>query len=221
MICKQIDSIQNELSPYSAKLIAVSKTHPAELIMEAYACGQRDFGENRVQELVEKAEKLPADINWHFIGHLQRNKVKYIAPFVQLIHAVDSWRLLEEINKRAAASDRTINVLLQFKIAEEENKYGIESEEMYHMLDKKDWQALKHIVISGVMGMATFTDDQEQVKTEFQRLHQHFTRLKSTYFSKDDNFKEISMGMSGDYPLALENGSTMVRVGSKIFGSRA
>ena len=219
-ICESIHSIQHELAPYNARLVAVSKTKPASLLMEAYDCGQRIFGENRVPELVEKAEALPKDIEWHFIGHLQRNKVKYIAPFVDLIHAVDSWKLLQEIDKRANANDRIIKVLLQFKIAQEDSKYGMADEEMYRFLDQENWQDLNHIVICGVMGMATFTNNQDQVRSEFEKLHGHFERLKSSHFVKNENFKEISMGMSGDYQLALETGSTMVRIGSSIFGAR-
>ncbi|MEL7422413.1 MAG: YggS family pyridoxal phosphate-dependent enzyme, partial [Bacteroidota bacterium] len=160
------------------------------------------------------------DIRWHFIGHLQRNKVKYIAPFVDVIHAVDSWRLLQEIDKRAAANARTIQVLLQFKIAQEESKYGLGDEELYQMLETEDWRELTNVEIVGVMGMATFTNDQQQVRAEFQQLSQHFKKLKAQHFTKQDTFTEISMGMSGDYPIALEEGSTMVRVGSKIFGAR-
>ena len=205
-ICTAISSIKQELSSYPTQLIAVSKTQAAARLLEAYDCGQRAFGENRVQELVEKATALPDDIQWHFIGHLQRNKVKYIAPFVDVIHAVDSWRLLQEIDKRAAANKRTIKVLLQFKIAQEDSKYGLGDNELYQIV--------------GVMGMATFTDNQEQIRAEFQQLSKHFSQLKDQYFDKQDSFTEISMGMSGDYPIALEEGSTMVRVGSKIFGAR-
>lgn len=219
-ICHSIQNIQAELAPYNARLVAVSKTKPPSLLMEAYNCGQRIFGENRVQELVEKAQILPDDIEWHFIGHLQRNKVKYIAPFVDLIHAVDSWKLLQEIDKRAGANDRTIKVLLQFKIAEEDSKYGMADEEMYRFLEQEDWRSLDHVEICGVMGMATFTHNLEQVKGEFERLQEHFQELKLKHFSDQDDFQEISMGMSGDYPLALEAGSTMVRIGSSIFGAR-
>lgn len=220
-ICESIQTIQAELAPYDARLVAVSKTKPTALLLEAYNCGQRIFGENRVQELVEKAESLPTDIEWHFIGHLQRNKVKYIAPFVDLIHAVDSWKLLQEIDKRARANDRVIKVLLQFKIAEEDSKYGMGDKEMYRFLEQEDWQSLDHVTICGVMGMATFTDNQDQVRSEFERLSDHFQRLKSTQFEDHDDFREVSMGMSGDYQLALAAGSTMVRIGSSIFGSRA
>ncbi|WP_020537632.1 YggS family pyridoxal phosphate-dependent enzyme [Lewinella cohaerens] len=220
MLAAVLQSIQEELAPYQAKLVAVSKTYPKEMLQAAYECGQRDFGENRVQEIVEKAEALPKDIVWHFIGHLQTNKVKYIAPFVNLIHAVDSFKLLKEIDKRAAANDRIINVLLQFKIAEEDSKYGYDAADIFSMLDELPWQKLQHVRIVGVMGMATFTEDKEQVDQEFSQLKIYFDRLKATYFENEPSFKEISMGMSGDYPLALEHGSTMVRIGSKIFGHR-
>jgi len=170
--------------------------------------------------LAEKAEALPADIRWHFIGHLQTNKVKYIAPFVHLIHSVDSWKLLAEIDKRAAAENRTIQVLLQFKIAEEDTKFGYSPDAIFRMLADGAWQQLNHIQIVGVMGMATFTDDEAQVAEEFRTLKQYFDRLKSDYFTDYPAFKEISMGMSGDYLLALQHGSTMVRIGSKIFGER-
>lgn len=220
MLSSVLQSIQEELAPYQAKLIAVSKTYPKEILLEAYEAGQREFGENRVQEVVDKAAALPEDIKWHFIGHLQTNKVKYIAPFVHLIHAVDSFKLLKEIDSRAAANNRIIDVLLQFKIAEEDTKYGYEAAEIFEMLDELPWQDLKNTRIVGVMGMATYTDDQEQVAREFRQLHTYFKRLKDTYFKDQSYFKEISMGMSGDYPLALAEGSTMVRIGSKIFGER-
>jgi hypothetical protein len=220
MLSPVLKSIQKELAPYHAKLIAVSKTYPKEVLQEAYECGQRAFGENRVQEIVDKAAALPNDIEWHFIGHLQTNKVKQIAPFVHLIHAVDSFKLLKEIDKRAAANDRVINVLLQFKIADEETKYGYDAAEIFSMLEEMPWRDLDHVRIVGVMGMATYTDDQEQVAREFSQLHSYFKRLKTTYFKDNASFKEISMGMSGDYPLALQHGSTMVRIGSKIFGDR-
>jgi pyridoxal phosphate enzyme (YggS family) len=220
MLATVLQSIQEELAPYQAKLVAVSKTYPKEVLQAAYECGQRDFGENRVQEIVEKADTLPADIKWHFIGHLQTNKVKYIAPFVHLIHAVDSFKLLKEIDKRAASHERVIDILLQFKIAEEDTKYGYDAADIFSMLDELPWQDLANVRIVGVMGMATYTDDQEQVAREFRQLHTYFERLKTTYFKDKAYFKEISMGMSGDYPLALKEGSTMVRIGSKIFGDR-
>ena len=221
MLSPVLQSIQEELAPYQAKLIAVSKTYPKEVLQEAYECGQRAFGENRVQEIVDKAAALPQDIEWHFIGHLQTNKVKQIAPFVHLIHAVDSYKLLKEINKRAAANERVINVLLQFKIADEETKYGYDAAEIISMLDEMSWRDLDHVRIVGVMGMATYTDDQEQVAREFRQLRTYFEQLKGAYFQDSTYFQEISMGMSGDYSLALKEGSTMVRIGSKIFGDRS
>lgn len=220
MLAATLQQLNSELSPTDTRLVAVSKTYPAERIQEVYDLGQRDFGENRVPELAKKAEQLPKDIRWHFIGHLQSNKVKYIAPFVHLIHAVDSWKLLKEIDKRAAANERSINVLLQFKIAEEESKHGYAAEDIFSLLDSGEWKELQHTKIIGVMGMATFTDNHTQVQQEFSRLKVYFDRLKSDYFAEHDEFKELSMGMSGDYPLALEQGSTMVRIGSKIFGKR-
>ena len=221
MLASTLAELQSDLRPFNARLVAVSKTYSAERILEAYDLGQRDFGENRVQELVDKAQSLPSDIRWHFIGHLQSNKAKNIIPFVHLIHAVDSLKLLQEIDKRARANNRIINVLLQFKIAEEDTKYGYKAEDIFKMLDGGEWNALSNLHIVGVMGMATYTDDLAQVKREFAQLKAYFDRLKSQYFAKDAVFKEISMGMSGDYQLALEQGSTMVRIGSKFFGSRA
>ncbi len=216
----QFDQIISETENKGAALVAVSKTKPVELIMELYEKGHRDFGENRVQELTDKQEKLPEDIRWHMIGHLQTNKVKYIAPFVHLIHSVDSFKVLKEINKQAKKVDRVISCLLQFKIAEEDTKYGFDQESAKQMLESEAFPQYQHINIVGVMGMATFTDDQAQVRSEFKKLKQIFDYLKQHYFADQDNFKEISMGMSGDYPIALEEGSTMVRIGSLIFGER-
>jgi pyridoxal phosphate enzyme (YggS family) len=206
--------------PNSVKLVAVSKTKPNEMIEELYKAGQRDFGENKVQDLVDKYEALPKDINWHFIGHLQTNKVKYIAPFVHLIHAVDSLKLLKEINKQALSNNRIIDVLLQFHIAEEDSKFGLKFEDCEAILDNPVFFELKNVRVIGVMGMATFTEDTTKVKAEFNKLHNFFQILKSKQFKFADYFTEISMGMSGDYQLAIEEGSTMVRVGSSIFGSR-
>lgn len=200
-----------------ARLVAITKTKPVEDIMTLYDLGQRDFGENRVAELVGKYQALPKDIRWHFIGHLQRNKVKAIAPFVYLIHAVDSLRLLKEIEKQGAAADREISVLLQFHIAREENKYGLDASEAASIMDDLSTTPLPHVRIAGVMGMATYTDDKEQVTGEFAELANIKRRLTAKYFAGDDAFQEISMGMSGDYPLALAAGSTLVRVGSLLF----
>jgi PLP dependent protein len=206
--------------PFGVKLIAVSKTKPSSAIIEAYNCGQRLFGENKVQELTEKYELLPKDIEWHLIGHLQTNKVKYVASFVALIHAVDSLKLLEEINKEAVKHNRVINCLLQFHIAEEETKFGLNLDEACEILDSSDFQTMKNVHVSGVMGMATFTDNDEQVRSEFASLRNIFFELKNRYFAQDSAFSEISMGMSDDYLIAVEQGATMVRVGSTIFGER-
>lgn len=206
--------------PAHVQLVAVSKTKPAELLEEAYRCGQRAFGENKVQEMAAKYEALPKDIEWHFIGHLQTNKIKYIASFVHLIHGVDSFKLLKAINTEALKAGRIIRCLLQFHIAEEETKFGLTMEEAAEMLDSPEFRRLENIHISGVMGMATFTDDETQVHKEFAMLKSYFNRLKTTYFSADTQFSEISMGMSGDYLIAIQEGTTMVRIGSTIFGER-
>ena len=219
MITEKLNEIRSQLSD-NVTLVAVSKTKPNKAIIEAYEAGQRVFGENKVQELVEKADALPKDIEWHLIGHLQRNKVKYIAPFVSLIHAVDSLRLLQEINKQAAKNNRTINCLLQFHIADEETKFGLDENDAIELLNSEVYQNMNNVNICGVMGMATFTDNQDQVRAEFKRLREIFEKLKSSHFSSDDDFKTISMGMSGDWKIAVEKGSTMIRVGSSIFGSR-
>jgi pyridoxal phosphate enzyme (YggS family) len=203
-------------------LIAVSKTKPAGDIKELYDLGQRDFGENYVQELVEKSGHLPTDINWHYIGHLQGNKVKMIAPFVHMIHAVDSFKLLVEINKHAQKNDRIIDVLLQMHIADEETKFGLDEKELMVLLSYYDAQKadLKNICIRGLMGMATNTEDKEQVQAEFHRLRNFFTHLSDTSFFGKANFDTCSMGMSADYNIAIKEGSTMVRIGSLLFGSR-
>ena len=202
------------------KLVAVSKTKPNEDILEAYEAGCRIFGENKVQELTSKYEELPKDIEWHFIGHLQSNKVKYIAPFIGLIHGVDSLKLLKVLNKEGRKNDRVISCLLQFHIAEEQTKFGLDYQEAADILTNPAFADLQFVEIRGVMGMATYTDDLNQVRKEFQTLKGFFNRLKEAYFQNQSSFTEISMGMSGDYQLAIEEGSTMVRVGSKIFGER-
>lgn len=219
LIAQNIAELKAEL-PAQVKLVAVSKTKPLSAIEEAYASGQRIFGENKVQELVTKYEGLPKDIEWHMIGHLQSNKVKYIAPFVSLIHGVDSLSLLKEIDKQGKKCNRKVPVLLQFHIAEEETKFGFSMDEVVSLFSTDLIQNFNHVQISGVMGMATFTENNSQIKKEFDQLKKYFDQLKSTYFLKDEAFKEISMGMSGDYKLAIEAGSTMVRIGSTIFGSR-
>lgn len=219
MIAERLLSIQQSL-PENVKLIAVSKTKPNEDIIQAYQTGQRAFGENKVQEMVDKYNDLPKDIEWHLIGHLQTNKVKYIAPFVHLIHAVDSLKLLKEINKEAAKNNRTIDCLLQFHIATEESKFGLSFEEATEMLESDEFVEMQNVRITGVMGMASFTEDEEQVSDEFRTLYNYFQIIKSHHFRFNPDFKEISMGMSGDYKLAVEEGSTMVRIGSTIFGGR-
>jgi len=206
--------------PSHVKVVAVSKTHPPETIQEFYNQGLRVFGENKMQEITAKQPVLPADIEWHFIGHLQRNKVKYIAPFVHLIHSVDSLRLLEEINKQALKAGRTVNCLLQFHIATEETKFGLDLDEARELLTSEEYGSFQNIRICGVMGMGTFTDEEEVVRTEFKKLKGIFDTLKSDFFTDSPSFKEISMGMSGDYPIAIEEGSTIVRIGSAIFGDR-
>ncbi|TXB62198.1 YggS family pyridoxal phosphate-dependent enzyme [Phaeodactylibacter luteus] len=212
--------ILDALSPSGTQLVAVSKTKPNDQIMGLYRQGQRAFGENRVQELTDKHEALPKDIQWHFIGHLQTNKVKYIAPFVHLIHSIDRAKILKEVDKRAEQSGRTVSCLLQFHIAEEESKFGFDLEEARAMLSSEAFRQMQHVHIAGVMGMATFTDDQEKVRREFRQLRAIFEALKKEYFPEEPSFKEISMGMSGDYPIAIAEGSTMVRIGSLLFGSR-
>lgn len=213
-------SLLSKTIPSNVQLVAVSKTKPNELLMEAYDYGQRHFGENKVQELVSKHENLPDDINWHFIGHLQRNKVKYIASFVHLIHGVESLKLLKEINKQGQKNNRIINVLLQFHIAEETSKFGLSISEAHELLKDEAYFGLKNICISGVMGMATFTDDSDQIRNEFRALTRIYKDLKTSFFKDSQEFKIISMGMSGDYEIAIEEGSTLVRVGSSIFGAR-
>jgi pyridoxal phosphate enzyme (YggS family) len=213
-------SLMQKVDACNARLVAVSKTKPMEDIMALYKLGHRDFGENRVAELVEKHAALPKDIRWHFIGHLQRNKVRDIAPFIHLIHAVDSMRLLREIDKRAAVNDRVIPVLLQFHIAEEESKYGLDPQQSEAFIKELTSTPTTSVTLAGVMGMATYTDDLEQVNSEFKLLFDTFTKLKEDQFSSEESFCEISMGMSGDYPLALAQGSTLVRVGSLLFGNR-
>jgi len=206
--------------PTNVTLVAVSKTKTIDAILEIYNAGQRVFGENKVQEMCEKQEVLPKDIQWHLIGHLQTNKVKYVAPFVAMIHAVDSLKLLQEINKQASKNNRTIDCLLQFYIANEETKFGLSFEEAKELIESADFMALKNIEICGVMGMATFTEDEDQIREEFRTLENYFQLIKSHYFKFNNRFTEISMGMSGDYEIAIEEGSTMVRIGSKIFGNR-
>lgn len=219
MIQTQLNLVRAQI-PERVTLIAVSKTKPVSDLQAAYDAGQRHFGENKVQEMVEKAAQLPSDIHWHLIGHLQTNKVKYMAAFVHLIHGVDSLKLLQEIDKQAKKAGRTQDVLLQFYIAQEDTKFGLDLQEAQEILDSIAFQQLKRIQVCGVMGMASNTSDEKQVAREFSALKKIFETLQNKYFQEKPTFKEISMGMSGDYQLAIQNGSTMVRVGSKIFGGR-
>ena len=218
-IADNLRQVQTEL-PQGISLVAVSKFHPIEAIEEAYRCGQRIFGESKVQELTEKYEKLPKDIEWHFIGHLQTNKIKYMIPYVSLIHGIDTYKLLTEVNKYAAKINRTVNCLLQIHIAREETKFGFSPKECTDMLAKGEWKELTHVHICGLMGMASNTDDAEQIIQEFRSLHSLFIEIKQKWFAQSSSFCELSMGMSHDYPLAIAEGSTMVRIGSKIFGER-
>lgn len=218
-IASTIASIKQSL-PEGTRLVAVSKYHPAEMIAEAYEAGQRIFGESHVQELQQKHEILPQDIEWHFIGHLQTNKVKYIAPYVSLIHAVDTMKLLQEIEKQAAKCERTIKVLLQLHVAQEETKYGLTLDECEALLKEGEWKSLEHIEIAGIMCMASNVDNVEQIAGEFATARKFFLHAKETYFANQPSFCECSMGMSDDYHIAIHEGSTLVRVGSKIFGQR-
>jgi len=219
MIRENLEKIKQSI-PKDVTLVAVSKTKPNSDIMEAYEAGHRIFGENRVQELTQKYEELPKDIEWHMIGHLQSNKVKYIAPFVSLIHGVHKFKLLKEINKQAKKENRVLDVLIQFHIAQEDSKFGFDFEEAKEMLESEQFVSLENINIRGVMGMATFTDNREQIEDEFRTLNNYFNVFKSNFFKFNDAFNIVSMGMSGDYEIAIEEGSNMIRVGSKIFGER-
>jgi pyridoxal phosphate enzyme (YggS family) len=219
-IADNIKSLKDETGIINVTLIAVSKTKSAEEVMEAYHAGQRLFGENMVQELVEKYEHLPKDIQWHLIGHLQSNKVKYIGPFSSMIESVDSLKLLQEIVKHAQKNNRVIDCLLQVYIADEETKYGLGFDEVIELLRSEEYAALKHVRIRGVMGMATNTDNIKQIKEEFYELKTFFDGIKQSYFRKDSHFDVVSMGMSSDYKIAIEQGSNMVRLGSTIFGER-
>ena len=210
-----LSQIKSQL-PDHVTLVAVSKTKPVEDLMQAYECGQRIFGENKIQEMAEKHQEMPKDIQWHMIGNVQRNKVKYMASFVDLIHGVDSLKLLNEINKQAEKNQRTINCLLQLKIAQEDTKFGMIFEDAHTLLGSEHFKSLKNIAVVGVMGMASFTENKLQIKEEFMSLKNNFDRLKKI----DSNLTIVSMGMSGDYALGIENGSTMIRVGSRIFGAR-
>ena len=219
-IAENIHRLHAELAGTAARLCVVTKTHPVELLQEAYVAGARCFGENRPQEMAAKHPQLPSDVEWHLIGQLQTNKVKLLAPFVHTIQSIDSGKLLREIDKHAAANHRVINGLLQFHIAQEEAKSGLTLAEAEEILASADYRQLQHVRLTGVMGVATFTNDEAQLRREFQQLRGYFEHLKGTYFAADPEFRDISMGMSGDYRLAVAEGSTLVRVGSAIFGSR-
>ncbi|MEP6614745.1 MAG: YggS family pyridoxal phosphate-dependent enzyme [Mucilaginibacter sp.] len=219
-IAENIKSLKKETELINVTLIAVSKTKPAAEVLEAYNTGQRLFGENMVQELVEKYEQLPKDIEWHLIGHLQSNKVKYIAPFISMIQSVDSLKLLQEINKHAEKHNRVIDCLLQVYIADEETKFGLGFDEVIELLRSDEFAALKHIKIRGLMGIATNTDVEKQIKDEYYELKTFFDGIKQSFFRKEKSFDTLSMGMSSDYKVAIEQGSNMVRLGSTIFGQR-
>lgn len=218
-IARNIEEIRKTI-PEGVRLVAVSKFHPAEAIMEAYGAGQRIFGESRAQELVAKHKVLPADIEWHFIGPLQTNKVKDIVPFVSLIHSVDSSRLLLEIEKQAARVDRVVDVLLELRVAREETKHGLDEADSEALLTGGLLDGLTHVRLKGVMGMATNTDDMDEVRLEFRQIRERFERMRALLGERAAGFTEISMGMSHDYPLAIDEGSTMIRVGTSIFGER-
>ena len=219
MVKENLETVRKTI-PSGVLLVAVSKTKPVEDIQEAYDAGQRVYGENHALEMRDKHEVLPKDIDWHFIGHLQTNKIKYIISFARMIHSIDTFNLLQAVNKEAVKHDRVIDCLLQFHIAEEETKFGLDMAEADDILQSDEYKTMKNIRICGVMGMATNTDDMVQVRKEFRHLKEIFDTLKAKYFADCEWFKEISMGMSHDYPIAIEEGSTMVRVGSKIFGER-
>ena len=219
-IKNNIEKFRVELKPFSARLIAVSKTHSVDKIREAYEGGQRIFGENKVQELGEKQPQLPSDIEWHLIGHLQRNKVKYIAPFVALIHSVDSLKLLDEINKQGQKINRKIHCLLQVYIANEDTKFGLAPEEVRELVKSAEISSFEFIAIDGLMGIATLTENKKQIRDEFRSLKQLFDELKNQSLPSSIQMKELSMGMSADYKIALEEGSTLIRVGTSIFGVR-
>ena len=218
-ISSEIERLNNEL-PSTVKLVAVSKFNPSEAIMEAYQAGQRIFGESRPQELLQKVQELPSDIQWHFIGHLQTNKLKMVLPYATLIHSVDSERLLKEINKYAVKNGLKVKCLLELFVAQEETKQGFSKEELLALMDSMQNEPLEGVEICGLMGMASFVDDQQQIRGEFAALKETFDQIREKYISTHPNFNELSMGMSGDYKIAVEMGSTMVRIGTTIFGAR-
>ncbi len=218
-IAQNIERITAQL-PQGVKLVAVSKFHPIERLQEAYAAGQRIFGENRAQELAAKAPQMPSDVEWHFIGHLQKNKVRMIMPWASTIQSIDSTELLQLVNKEAARIDRYVNVLLQLHVAKEQTKSGFTVEEILKAASEGAFSNLSNVTITGMMAMATFTSDMEQVASEFEQVHETFVKLRDNYFAGDERFKEISMGMSNDWPIALQHGATLVRIGTDIFGQR-
>ena len=218
-ISSEIERLNNEL-PSTVKLVAVSKFNPSEAIMEAYQAGQRIFGESRPQELLQKVQELPCDIQWHFIGHLQTNKLKMVLPYASLIHSVDSERLLMEINKYAVKNNLKVKCLLELFVAQEETKQGFSKEELMQLMEKLQQEPLEGVEICGLMGMASFVDDEQQIRGEFAALKEAFDQIREKYISTHPNFNELSMGMSGDYKIAVETGSTMVRIGTTIFGAR-
>ena len=218
-VLRNIQEIRNHI-PANVKLVCVSKFHPESAVLEAYDAGERIFGESRVQELLDKQPNLPADIHWHFIGHLQTNKIKYIVPFVDLIHGVDSLKVLKEIDKQAEKAGRVVSCLLQVHIAKEETKFGFSAGELAEMLESDEFREMKNVVISGLMGMATLTDNSSQIRQEFRKLKVLRDEIKQLYFTLNNSFTELSMGMSDDYLIAIEEGSTMIRIGTSIFGVR-
>ncbi len=218
-IAQNIERITAQL-PQGVKLVAVSKFHPIERLQEAYAAGQRIFGENRAQELAAKAPQMPSDVEWHFIGHLQKNKVRMIMPWASTIQSIDSTELLQLVNKEAARIDRHVNVLLQLHVAKEQTKSGFTIEEVLKAASEGAFNNLSNVTITGMMAMATFTSDMEQVASEFEQVHDTFVKLRDNYFAGDERFKEISMGMSNDWPIAVQHGATLVRIGTDIFGQR-
>ncbi|MCX6285575.1 MAG: YggS family pyridoxal phosphate-dependent enzyme [Bacteroidetes bacterium] len=218
-IRENLELLYRSIPPY-VQVIVVSKTQGPETIKEVYSAGHRAFGENKVQELTSKASALPADIRWHFIGHLQTNKVRLIVPFIHMIHSIDSLKLLKEVDKEAGRIDRMVTCLLQMHIATEETKFGLDLQEIFQILGSPDFKTMSHIRIHGLMGMATFTDNEGLVRQEFRSLRDNFMKIKTKFFPHDTEFNELSMGMSGDYGLAIEEGSTMIRIGTAIFGER-
>jgi pyridoxal phosphate enzyme (YggS family) len=219
-LAENLSEIKASVPADKVTLVVVSKTQPVEKIRELYDAGQRHFGENRVQELMEKKDLLPDDIRWHLIGHLQSNKVKYIAPFIHLIHSIDSLKLLQETDRQARKYGRVIHCLLQIHIAREETKFGMDEQEVMELLESEEYKKLDYIRVRGVMGMATNTENKVQVRREFQNLRMIFYKLKARFFAEDSHFNTLSMGMSSDYELAIEEGSTLVRIGSAVFGER-